>query len=127
MFARTVGLFRIEAQSWVLNGSCAVAQPAPEAPAIRSLDQDAGVAIGMVGKGCWIKKVFTERLWRSVKYDEVCRHAHTNGTEVRTSLARYFGLYTARRAHQDLEYRGSRTLCADSNELSRLYQESSMG
>lgn len=65
MFARTVGLFRIKAQFWVLNGSCAVAQPAPEIPALGSLDQDVGVAIGMVGKGCWINKVFTERLWHS--------------------------------------------------------------
>jgi putative transposase len=66
---------------------------------------DAGVAISMDGKGRWIDNVFIERLWRSVKYEEVYLHAYTNGTEARTSLSRYFGTYNAVRSHQALEYR----------------------
>jgi putative transposase len=65
----------------------------------------AGVAISMDGKGRWIDNVFIERLWRSVKYEEVYLHAYANGTEARTALARYFRLYNAVRTHQSLEYR----------------------
>jgi putative transposase len=66
---------------------------------------DAGVAISMDGKGRWIDNVFIERLWRSVKYEEVYLHGYANGTEARTSLPRYFSFYNARRSHQALEYR----------------------
>jgi putative transposase len=65
----------------------------------------AGVAISMDGKGRWIDNVFIERLWRSVKYEEVYLHAYANGTEARTALTRYFSLYNAVRLHQTLEYR----------------------
>ena len=67
--------------------------------------KDVGVAISMDGKGRWIDNVFIERLWRSVKYEEVYLHAYTNGTEARTALTRYFSFYNARRSHQALEYR----------------------
>jgi putative transposase len=67
--------------------------------------KDAGVAISMDGRGRWIDNVFIERLWRSVKYEEVYLHAYTNGTEARTALTRYFSFYNARRSHQALEYR----------------------
>jgi putative transposase len=71
---------------------------------IKVLD-DAGVAISMDGKGRWIDNVFIERLWRSVKYEEVYLHGYTNGTEARTGLTKYFSFYNARRSHQALEYR----------------------
>jgi len=71
---------------------------------IKVLD-DAGVAISMDGKGRWIDNVFIERLWRSVKYEEVYLHGYMNGTEARTSLTKYFSFYNARRSHQALEYR----------------------
>src|SRR5207237_4636999 len=51
---------------------------------IQVLD-NAGVAISMDGKGRWIDNVFIERLWRSVKYEEVYLHGYANGTEARTS------------------------------------------
>jgi len=70
---------------------------------ITELD-NAGVAISMDGKGRWIDNVFIERLWRSVKYEEVYLHGYENGTEARTSLTRYFHFYNARRPHQALEY-----------------------
>jgi putative transposase len=67
--------------------------------------KDAGVAISMDGKGRWIDNVFIERLWRSVKYEEIYLHAYANGSEARTALTRYFGFYNAVRSHQSLEYR----------------------
>jgi len=66
---------------------------------------EAGVAISMDGKGRWIDNVFIERLWRSVKYEEVYLHAYSNGTEARAALTRYFSFYNARRSHQALGYR----------------------
>jgi putative transposase len=67
--------------------------------------EDAGVAISMDGKGRWIDNVFIERLWRSIKYEEVYLHAYTTGTDARTALTRYFRFYNAVRSHQSHDYR----------------------
>lgn len=67
--------------------------------------KEAGVAISMDGKGRWIDNVFIERLWRSVKYEEVYLHAYANGTEARRALTSYFSFYNERRSHQSLDYR----------------------
>ena len=64
----------------------------------------AGVAISMDGKGRWIDNVFIERLWRSVKYEEVYLRAYANGTEARASLKTYFRFYNERRLHENLSY-----------------------
>jgi len=64
----------------------------------------AGVAISMDGKGRWIDNVFIERLWRSVKYEEVYLRSYANGTEARQSLTKYFSFYNARRLHENLDY-----------------------
>jgi putative transposase len=64
----------------------------------------AGVAISMDGKGRWIDNVFIERLWRSVKYEDVYLHAYATGSEARQSLLRYFAFYNARRVHESLGY-----------------------
>jgi putative transposase len=64
----------------------------------------AGVAISMDGKGRWIDNVFVERLWRSVKYEEVYLHAYVSGSDARQSLSRYFTFYNARRVHESLSY-----------------------
>ncbi len=63
-----------------------------------------GVAISMDGKGRWIDNVFIERLWRSVKYEEVYLHAYDSGREARESLTRYFAFYNQRRVHERLDY-----------------------
>jgi len=63
-----------------------------------------GVAISMDGKGRWIDNVFIERLWRSVKYEEVYLREYTNGHEAQRSLSRYFAFYDARRVHETLGY-----------------------
>ena len=70
---------------------------------LKVLDE-AGVAVSMDGKGRWIDNVFIERLWRSVKYEEVYLRAYANGSEARASLARYFVLYNERRLHESLDY-----------------------
>jgi putative transposase len=64
--------------------------------------KDAGVAISMDGKGRWVDNVFVERLWRSVKYEEVYLHAYESVAEATAGLARYFAFYNAERRHQGL-------------------------
>jgi putative transposase len=62
-----------------------------------------GIAISMDGKGAWRDNVFIERLWRSVKYEEVYLHAYDSVSEVRASLGRYFDFYNGRRPHASLD------------------------
>ncbi len=66
---------------------------------------DHGIHISMDGKGRWIDNVFVERLWRSVKYEDVYLHAYETPTELRAGLARYFEFYNARRRHSALDRR----------------------
>lgn len=63
---------------------------------------DHGVAISMDGRGRWLDNVFIERLWRSVKHEEVYLKAYENLTEARCELAAYFDFYNRRRRHQGL-------------------------
>lgn len=58
-----------------------------------------GIAISMDGKGAWRDNVFVERLWRSVKYEEVYLRAYDNVPEARTSIGRYLDFYNSRRPH----------------------------
>ena len=60
------------------------------------------VNISMDGKGRWRDNVFVERLWRSVKYEEVYLKAYSTITEARASLANYFHFYNHERRHQAL-------------------------
>jgi putative transposase len=59
----------------------------------------------MDGKGRWIDNVFIERLWRSVKYEDVYLKAYASLTEARHGLASYFAMYNTHRPHQSLAYR----------------------
>src|SRR3954454_7803504 len=61
------------------------------------------VCISMDGKGRWIDNVFIERLWRSVKYEEIYLHAHETPKQVNQALDKYFGFYNTRRPHQALD------------------------
>ena len=65
----------------------------------------ANIRISMDGKGRWIDNVFIERLWRSVKYENVYLRAYENGREVQAGLTRYFDFYNRRRIHQAHNYR----------------------
>jgi putative transposase len=61
------------------------------------------IKVSMDGRGAWRDNVFVERLWRSVKYEEVYLHAYANVAEARTSIDRYLTFYNARRPHQSLD------------------------
>jgi putative transposase len=62
-----------------------------------------GIAISMDGKGAWRDNVFVERLWRSVKYEEVYLRAYDSVSEARASIGRYLDFYNSRRPHQSLD------------------------
>jgi putative transposase len=63
------------------------------------------IKISMDGKGAWRDNVFIERLWRSVKYEEVYLRAYDSVSHARSSLGRYFSFYNTRRTHTSLEKR----------------------
>jgi len=65
-----------------------------------------GIAISMDGRGAWRDNVFVERLWRSVKYEEVYLHAYDSVSTARASLGRYLDFYNRKRPHSSL---GART------------------
>jgi len=62
-----------------------------------------GVKISMDGKGRWVDNVFVERLWRSVKYEEVYLKAYDDIRSARASLGNYFEFYNSERRHQSLD------------------------
>jgi putative transposase len=64
---------------------------------------DNGIAISMDGKGAWRDNVFVERLWRSVKYEEVYLRAYDTVGEARTSIGRYLDFYNRCRPHSSLD------------------------
>jgi putative transposase len=63
------------------------------------------IKVSMDGKGAWRDNVFVERLWRSVKYEEVYLHAYDSVAEARASIGRYLNFYNSRRPHQSLDRR----------------------
>jgi putative transposase len=66
--------------------------------------RERGIAISMDGKGRCLDNVFVERLWRSLKYEEVYLHAYANASEARAGIGRYFDFYNDERPHQALGY-----------------------
>ena len=64
-----------------------------------------GIRISMDGRGRALDNIFVERLWRSVKYEEVYLNDYRTATEARHSLKRYFDFYNRERLHQGLGYR----------------------
>ena len=65
--------------------------------------QEHSIQVSMDGKGCWHDNVFVERLWKSVKYEEIYLHGYETVSEVRQALARYFDFYNRRRPHSTLD------------------------
>ena len=63
------------------------------------------IRISMDGRGSWRDNVFVERLWRSVKYEEVYLRAYDSVTEARNSLGSYLGFYNRKRPHSSLDGR----------------------
>lgn len=66
---------------------------------------DARIAISMDGKGAWRDNVFVERLWRTVKYEEVYLRAYDSVPEARASISRYLAFYNRGRPHSSLDER----------------------
>ncbi|HME56944.1 MAG TPA: IS3 family transposase [Terracidiphilus sp.] len=64
-----------------------------------------GIAVSMDGRGAWRDNVFVERLWRSVKYEEVYLRAYDSVGDARASLSRYFVFYNTKRPHSSLDAR----------------------
>ena len=65
--------------------------------------KDKQIRISMDGKGCWRDNVFVERVWRSIKYEEVYLHAYDTVSDARAGIGRYINLYNARRPHSRLD------------------------
>ena len=63
----------------------------------------AEIAISMDGKGAWRDNVFVERLWRSIKYEEVYLHAYKTVSDARLGIGRYLAFYNRRRPHSSLD------------------------
>jgi putative transposase len=67
--------------------------------------ESAGVAVSMDGRGRALDNVFVERLWRSVKYEDIYIRGYDTVPDLHRGLARYFGFYNDERPHQSLDYR----------------------
>jgi putative transposase len=65
--------------------------------------RDNGIAISMDGRGCWRDNVFVERLWKSIKYEEVYLHAYETVGAAKAGIGKYLEFYNARRPHSALD------------------------
>jgi putative transposase len=79
-----------------------------------------GVAISMDGRGRFVDNIFVERLWRSLKYEEVYLKAYDNVAQARHGIAAYFEFYNHQRLHQALGYRTPRQLLEEGLGMSPL-------
>ena len=66
--------------------------------------READILISMDGVGRWVDNVFIERLWRTLKYEDIYVRGYETATELRQGLARFFRYYNESRPHQSLEY-----------------------
>ena len=87
------------------QGSLPGLDPGITSAAFTGLLLENAVAISMDGRGAWRDNVFVERLWRSVKYEEVYLRAYDSVREARASLTRYFVFYNTKRPHSSLDAR----------------------
>ena len=63
------------------------------------------IRISMDGKGCWRDNVMVERLWKTIKYEEVYLHAYDSVSDARAAITRYVAFYNSRRPHRHLDGR----------------------
>jgi len=73
-----------------------------------------GIAISMDGKGRWMDNVFIERLWKSVKYEDIYLKAYSTMADVKKGLAAYFMFYNERRWHQTFDRKTPAMVYSDS-------------
>jgi putative transposase len=81
--------------------------------------ESAGVAVSMDGRGRCLDTVFVERLWRSVKYEDVYLRDYETVPELEHGLRRYFGFYNGERLHQSLDYRTPEEVYAERSNACR--------
>ena len=74
---------------------------------------EAGVRISMDGRGRWMDNVFIERVWRSLKYEDVYLKGYADGREAKAGIGEYFAFYNERRLHQALGYRAPMAVWRD--------------
>ena len=86
--------------------------------------QDRRVKISMDGKGRYADNIFAERLWRTVKYEEVYLKAYVNAAEARRELGAYFRFYNNLRPHQVLGYRTPAEVFHGAQEVGEVGEES---
>ncbi len=79
--------------------------------------EGAGCRISMDGKGRALDNIFTERFWRSLKYEEVYLHSYTSVREARQGINRYMEFYNHERVHQALAYRTPVEVYRDINNV----------
>lgn len=79
-------------------------------PQYTHLLMGAGVQISMDGRGRFVDNIFTERLWRTIKYEEVYLHEYSTPREARQSLGDYIKFYNHDRPHQALNYQTPATV-----------------
>jgi putative transposase len=96
------------------------------ATAFTSRLETAGVAISMDGRGRALDNVFVERLWRSVKYEEVYLKDYRDGWEAESSLAAYFRFYGHERVHQSLGYRTPAEVYGERSSRQEAYPRKSL-
>ncbi len=72
--------------------------------------KDTGVAISMDGRGRCMDNIFTERLWRTVKYEDVYIRGYTSFEEARDGIGEYLRFYNEKRPHQSLKYQTPKTV-----------------
>ena len=85
--------------------------------AFSSVLKASDIKISMDGKGRWIDNVFIERLWRSVKYEEVYLKAYESMAQAKVGIGEYFKFYNAQRKHQTLGMTPDQMYFEDSNVL----------
>ena len=76
-----------------------------------------GIKVSMDGRGQYLDNVFIERLWRTVKYEEVYLKAYENGREARSEIGAYLSFYNTQRPHQALGYKTPTELYLETAEL----------
>ena len=79
--------------------------------------EEKGIQISMDGRGRYLDNIFTERLWRTVKYENVFIHDYQNIKEAKIGLAQYFQFYNHRRMHQSLDYKTPAQIYFPNNSL----------
>ena len=84
-----------------------------------------GIKVSMDGKGRYLDNIFVERLWRSVKYEEVYLKAYRNGSEARRGIDAYLNLYNRERPHQSLGYRTPAQVFAEGRSIRCLPDQTS--